>query len=562
MDEREKQSARGRSAAPRGRSASAPALGLRGMLLFLWRRLTSMQTALILLLLLAIAAVPGSLYPQRAVNAGLTDSFLAENGGWGEFLDSIGMFDVFTSPWFSAIYILLFISLIGCIVPRIIAHAKQLRSAPPRTPARLTRFVGHREFDLPGVAPEVALERAESALRRSRMRTARYEERRSASVSGERGHLRESGNLLFHIALVAVLVCVAGGHLTNYRGQITVVEGEGFSNSLARYDSFRSGAWFDRSQLPDFRFTLEDFRAEYDAEPGSHDFGKPRSYQADVRVSTPDGEPFDRTVQVNKPLSVRGADVFLLGNGYAPEVTVRDAKGTVVAEGPVVTIPRGDLGMTSQLVIKAPDAQPEQTAVVGFFLPTGRIDQKGPHSVFPDLLDPQLAMTVYRGDLGLDEGVPKNVYQVDLASLKPLTGEDGAPALIRLKPGERADLPDGSSISFEGVRRYAAFDVAHNPFEVWTLVSALTATGGLLLSLFVPRRRMWVRVVPTECGSRVEVAGLARTEDLGLADAVDALAQRLEQPQRQEDPTTRRGVENALDTASESRTAPEGDPDS
>lgn len=508
--------------------AQAPALGVRGTLLFLWRRLTSMQAALILLLLLAIAAVPGSLYPQRSVNQGLTDQFLAENGGWGTFLDSIGMFDVFTSPWFSAIYILLFISLIGCIVPRIAAHAKQLRAQPPRTPARLTRFVGFETFDLPGVTPDEALERAGRALRHAHMRTARYEEKRSLSVSGERGSLRETGNLLFHVALVAVLVCIAGGHLTNYRGQVTVIEGEGFSNSLASYDSFRSGAWFDRAQLPDFQFTLDDFRAEYDADPASHNFGAPTDYEADVTVTTPDRKPFDQTIKVNKPLAVPGAGMFLLGNGYAPEVTVRDPEGNVVAQGPVITVPSGDKGLTSQLVIKAPDAKPKQTAVVGFFLPTGRIDEKGPHSVYPDLLDPQLAVTVYQGDLGLDEGVPKNVYQVDLQTLQPVTGQDGNPALIRLAPGEESTLPDGTTIQFDGVRRYAAFDIAHNPFELWTLVSALTATAGLLLSLFVPRRRMWVRVIPTECGSRIEVAGLARTEDLGLADAVHALAQRLD----------------------------------
>src|SRR5690606_23644553 len=88
----------------------APSLGLRGTLLFLWRQLTSMQTALILLMLLAIAAVPGSLYPQRSVNPGLTDTFLEENGRWGEILDALGFFEVFSSPWFSALYLLLFVS--------------------------------------------------------------------------------------------------------------------------------------------------------------------------------------------------------------------------------------------------------------------------------------------------------------------------------------------------------------------------------------------------------------------------------------------------------------------
>lgn len=517
----------GSTSTPARAPRSAPALGLRGTLRFLWRQLTSMQTALILLMLLAIAAIPGSLYPQRNVNPGLTDQYLEQNGRWGEFLDALGFFDVFSSPWFSAIYLLLFISLIGCIVPRVGVHLKQLRSRPPRTPAKLTRFTGYTRQELPGADPEELLESAHTALRRSRYRTERLHERASQSVTAERGQLRETGNLLFHIALVGVLVCVAAGHLTGYRGQITVVEGTGFSNSLTQYDSFEPGAWYDPAQLPPFRFTLEEFRAEYDTDPDSPTIGQPLSFEADVAVTTPGQEPFERTLEVNRPLHVPGASLYLLGNGYAPEVTLRDPEGTVVAEGPVITVPSGDMGYTSQLVIKAPDARPEQTAVVGYFLPTGVIDENGPHSVFPAMVDPQLVVTVHHGDLGLDEGVPRNVYEVDVSSLEPLTGQDGAPVLIRLAPGESIDLPDGSTLSFDGVRRYAAFDIAYNPFEPWLLGFALASVAGLILSLFVPRRRLWVRVHRTEDGAVLEVAGLARSQDPGLADDVRSLAQRL-----------------------------------
>src|SRR5690606_28678990 len=310
----------------------AQSLGLRGTLLFLCRQLTRMQTALILLMLLAIAAVPGSLYPQRSVNPGLTDTFLEENGRWGEILDALGFFEVFSSPWFSAIYLLLFVSLIGCIVPRVGVHLRQLRARPPRTPSRLTRFTGHTRVELPAAERDELIESARRILHRSRYRTEVREERGGAvSVSAERGLLRETGNLLFHIALVAVLICIAGGNLTNYRGQITVIEGDGFSNSLTQYDSFSSGAWFDETDMPDFRFTLADFRATY-VQPGeSGKVGEPRSFEADIQVTTPGEEQESRTLQVNKPLHVKGASMFLLGNGYAPEITVRDSEGTVVA---------------------------------------------------------------------------------------------------------------------------------------------------------------------------------------------------------------------------------------
>ena len=515
---------------PRASAAQAdvklPSLGPRGTLLFLWRQLTSMQTALFLLLLLAVAAVPGSLVPQRAVNPTLAEQWKQDRGRWGDILDTLGAFDVFSSVWFSAIYLLLFISLIGCIIPRTITHAQQLRARPPHTPVRLTRFTGYSRTEVEGADADALLEAARSDLARRRYRHEVRDEKHSRSVSSERGYLRETGNLLFHIAMVGVLIGVAGGHLFSYRGQVTVVEGQGFANSLARYDSFTPGPWFETSDLPDFRFTLEDFRASYDTSPNPRRFGQPTSFEADVSVSYPGGEE-TQTVQVNKPLSVPGADVFLLGNGYAPELTVTDPEGNVVAEGPLIAIPSGDVGYTSQVVLKAPDAQPEQMAVVGFFLPTGVIDENGPHSKYPDLVDPQLALTAFTGDLGLDTGVPQNAYQIDVSSLTPIKGENGEQALIRLYPGQEITLGDGSTISFDGVKRFAAFDIKHDPFEKLTLTMALLATGGLILSLFVPRRRVWVRVTPTDTGVVVETAGLARSEDYRLEEDVRALHARL-----------------------------------
>lgn len=519
-------------ARPVGREqAQLPSLGVRGTLLFLWRQLTSMQTALFLLLLLAVAAVPGSLVPQRPVNAPLAEQWKEDHGRWGDILDALGVFDVFSSVWFSAIYLLLFISLVGCIIPRTLVHAKQLRARPPRTPGRLTRFVGHSRTELRGVDADALLESARSLLSRRRYRVDVQQEKRSRSVSAERGYLRETGNLLFHIAMLGVLIGVAGGHLFSYRGQITVVEGQGFANSLAQYDSFRPGPWFETDDLPDFRFTLEDFRATYDTTQDPRRFGQPTSFEADVAVTYPGGEE-RQTVQVNKPLSVPGANVFLLGNGYAPEVTLTDPEGQVVAEGPLITIPSGDVGYTSQLVLKAPDAQPKQMALVGFFLPTGVIDENGPHSQYPDLVDPQLALTAFTGDLGLDTGVPQNAYQIDVSNLTPVPGDDGNQALIRLYPGQEVTLSDGSTISFDGVKRFAAFDIKHDPFEGFTLVMALTAAGGLILSLFVPRRRVWVRVTPTDGGAILETAGLARSEDFNLEEDVHAVHDRLSQQSR------------------------------
>src|SRR6476660_9131 len=132
-----------------------PTLGPVGWLRWMWRQLTSMRTALFLLLLLAIGAVPGAIWPQRSIDAARTADYLANHPKTGPSLDKLGFFEVYASPWFAAIYLLLFISLVGCVLPRTKILWHQVRSAPPRAPRRLDRRAAHREETVDGEADEV-----------------------------------------------------------------------------------------------------------------------------------------------------------------------------------------------------------------------------------------------------------------------------------------------------------------------------------------------------------------------------------------------------------------------
>src|SRR5664279_1642911 len=135
----------------------APRLGVRGWLRWGWRPVTSMRLALVLLLLLGIAAIPGSLLPQWPQNRAKTQSFVDNNPAWGPILDRVGLLDVFGSAWFTSIYVLLFLSLIGCIVPRAIAHGKAARAPVAAAPRSLARYEGRLEGSSP-LAPNDAAE--------------------------------------------------------------------------------------------------------------------------------------------------------------------------------------------------------------------------------------------------------------------------------------------------------------------------------------------------------------------------------------------------------------------
>ncbi|MGO3650086.1 cytochrome c biogenesis protein ResB, partial [Agrococcus casei] len=99
-----------------------PELGFMGWVRFVWRQLTSMRTAIVLLIMLAMAAIPGSLVPQESSDPNGVIQVREENPGLLWFYDAFQLHHVFESYWFSAIYLLLFISLIGCILPRTKHH--------------------------------------------------------------------------------------------------------------------------------------------------------------------------------------------------------------------------------------------------------------------------------------------------------------------------------------------------------------------------------------------------------------------------------------------------------
>jgi cytochrome c biogenesis protein len=499
-----------------------PKLGLFGWLRWIWRQLTSMRTALMLLLLLAVAAVPGSVFPQRKIDAGRVQTYLVDHPTLGPWVQRFDGFDVYASPWFSAIYLLLFVSLVGCVLPRSRQHWKAMRAVPPKPPKRLQRMSAYREQTVDLAAEEV-LAAAQKELRRKRYRVTRHD---GSSVSAERGHLGETGNLAFHLALLGVLGTVAAGSFLAYSGQTVVVVGDTWSNTMPHYDSFEAGRAVDRETLPPYAFTLDDLKVRFDEQTGGNQFGAPRDFAATLTYRAKPGAPAEkRTLKVNQPLDVDGARVFLVGNGYAPVITVRDGNGDIAWSGPVPFV-AADAKYTSNGVVKVPDALPKPLGLLALLLPTAAVSQQTgqPISVFPDARNPRLIFTAWTGDLGVDDGGASSVYVLDVSKMQQLT-LDKKPFSSILAVGQSAQLPDkAGSVTFEGVKRYAALNVRSDPTKIWVLVFAVIALAGLTASLFINRRRVWVRAVSDPEGRTVvEVAGLVRQENLDLGPEVDVI---------------------------------------
>lgn len=476
-----------------------PELGLTGLARFAWRQLTSMRTALILLMMLGIAAVPGSLIPQRPQNPMAVRQYFIDNPSLARWIDRLSGFEVYSSPWFSAIYILLFISLIGCVLPRSIEHFKAMRALPPATPKNLSRMEFFTSID----GGSEKFDRGAAWLKRKRFRI-RHDE---GAISAEKGYLRETGNLLFHLSLILILIGISIGSLFGMRGEAIVNKGERFISLPTSYDTLTFGKLVDENVIEPFIVEVEDFQAKYNPVTNA-----PQDYTATVRVTNPGAEKSEiKILKVNSPLTFGNTRVYLQANGYSPIVTVRDLSGNVVFQGPVPFLPQ-DGNLRSIGAIKVPDARP-QIGFVASFLPTyERSATDGGVSVFPEALNPRLLFSIWQGDLGLDSGIPQSVYRIDTSEMSRI-------ALDSLKPGETFNFSAGS-ITFETFVPWINLQIVDDPGKAYALYGAIAAILGLLASLFGRRRRIWIRITPSGV---VEVAGLAKNGAPGLEEEIALL---------------------------------------
>ncbi len=514
-----------------------------------WRALTSMGTALVLLFLLALGAIPGALLPQRNLNAGKVDDYLKAHRVIGPWLDRLQAFNVFSSFWFTAIYVLLFVSLVGCLTPRMIEHVRSLRSTPvaaPRNLARLPKYASHQvqagPDELNALANTLA-QRLRGWRTAIRHRDGAESDSEVVEVSAEKGYLREFGNIAFHFSLLGLLVAVAAGKLFGYEGNVIVIAdgGPGFcSASPAAFDSFRAGNTVDGTSLHPLCIRVDDFVAHYLPSGQATSFAANIDYQSGADLTANTWRHY--RLEVNHPLRIGGDRVYLQGHGYAPTFSVTYPDGQI-RTATVQWRPDNPQTLLSSGVVRidppagsyanAAERRNHEIAIQGLLAPTEQLEGTLLSSRFPALDAPAVAVDIYRGDTGLDTGRPQSLFTLDprLIEQHRLTKEKR----VNLRAGQSVRIDQGPAagtvIRFDGAVPFVNLQVSHDPGQTWVLVFAITMMGGLVVSLLVRRRRVWVRLTPDAGGPpgtvNVELGGLARTDNSGWGDEFERLSERL-----------------------------------
>src|SRR4029453_10012815 len=307
----------------------------------------------------------------------------------------------------------------------------------------------------------------------------------------EKGYLRELGSLLFHASFLLLLVGLALGKGNGFRGQMSVIEGEDKADARINYDLFAPGRFFTAADLPPFTLRLDDFTSSF------HPDGLPAGFVSRVTATDARGHVQRQRVAVNHPLTVDGTRVFQSDYGYAPWITVTGPGGEVLADGPVELLRNPDNEISTG-AIRLPSLRPQLGLELTFFTDLSTPARPGGgfgRANGPQLATPVLVAWPWQGDLRASRAA--SVFTLDVTRLERV----GERPLV-LRPGQTVRLPGGATIALRSVRQYAVFTLARDPGVPVVAAAAALILLGLLPSLYVRRRRVWVRAEPAPGGAR------------------------------------------------------------
>lgn len=513
--------------------------------LLAWRTLRRMSTALALLFAMAVASVIATFVPQEPLIPATVEQWREGTAGPGSTVsaafDALGLFDVFGSWWFAALTILLFVSLTGCLIPRYQTFRRVVRR-PPAAGRRLERLSSHQVLGT-SLPPPEALTVAERVLGRRRFRRRRLSAAESpatdpetgqalSQVAAERGHWREGGSLIFHTAFYLLLIGIVVGQGFGFTGQINLVEGEGFTDARLSYDAATPGRLWGVGDHRGFNLTLEDFEVSYHPNQVAADF------VSTITLSGAGGDLRSEQVRVNHPVRFEGMNVYQQRFGMAPRLAVRDAAtGRTIFEQ---SVPLTDAGgntwsgatkvhMGGEFTDQATGQQRQipQLALDMAFLPDATVIEgpNGPQpaSASPEPDNPRVLADLYVGDLGLERPAP-------VSELRTQWKPEQLVDRMVLAEGEAVEVADGTiTVEFTNLDMWSGFQVSHQPGRRVLLAAGALILVGLLPSLYVYRRRLWVTARAGDQGSEVVLAGAALQRVPAFTEEFDGIAAELRQ---------------------------------
>lgn len=420
----------------------------------LWRLFTSVDFAVIQIILLALLAVigmtleqlPDSAFRSAGDYAAAMDAIQARydlvlGTGTVDVLERLGVFAMFRSPWFSLGLLVLVISIVICTLdrtPRLWRGVSDVRVVQPEP------FYDPRLPDRAAMDGVAAADVAAVVRRRGFRVRQTTDEDGSVHVYGDRHQYTKMATLLTHLGLILFLIAAAVTSQFGDEQGLVVPEGE----SLTVQAIGTPGLLL----VKNLAFEAPGFET-----------GMPSDFTTDLAVYR-DGEEIARkTIRVNDPLSIGGYTFHQNGFGAAPHLVVRDAEGKPLwdAQVPLVdaaagspygilAVPGRDLGL-QLLLSRAEDG----TGVV-LVLPYRVVGTDADGNPIPENFAP---VTLLRGDTKVSD-----------------------------------DL--GISITLKEFGEYTLLIAKADPGQGLVWLAFLSLIAGITITFYLPRRRVWARLAP------------------------------------------------------------------
>lgn len=443
--------------------AAEKAGGVDSALDWLWRTLTSMKLALVLMVLFAgiilvgafVIQMPPGLAEDPRARADWLAGVRPRFGGMTDVLDSLQVFTLFQSVWVKILGALIAASLVACTVARIPGTWRTMKHPHVAVGASFFEHAPQHEAMTFQRTPAEVLETAGQALRRRGYRLT-TEDDGVVHLYADKNRWAPWSGLVAHASIVVILAGALVGAQWGFRQ-----DGFNLAEGVTAAVPTVSGA----------TITLNSFQDTYDPRTG-----QPLDYVSNVTIARDGQAPFTRDVRVNEPLRYEGVSFYQSSFGPAALVSVADADGQAVfAESVPLSMSLIEGGNRVGMF-----TLPDEGVTVWV------VGTNGPSD--PRAKPGQVQVQVF--DAGTGAGIAQQAI------------DQGKPATI-----------EGLTFTFEREGKYTGLSVAKDPGTPLVWLGCLLLIGGFAVRLYVPHRRLWGRLeARANGGTALAVAAVGRRD--------------------------------------------------
>jgi cytochrome c biogenesis protein len=198
-----------------------------------WRTIASIQTGVVLLILVVILSAVGTIVLQRPVTE--PDEMQSAYSPQAlRILDAVGLTDVFHSWWFLLLVVLVSLCIVAASVDRF-PNSWRYFSRPYKYPDESFRRASHPQKSLPIADEESGLVAAERALHSLGLKPERVVRADHFSIFAERGRISELAVYIVHASLLLIFFGTIVDGLWGWRGTLNLNEGQS-SNLVELHD--------------------------------------------------------------------------------------------------------------------------------------------------------------------------------------------------------------------------------------------------------------------------------------------------------------------------------------